>query len=223
MTDRMTDRPTVTFLLLTYNQEAAVGEAVAGVLRQTRPPDEIVISDDASPDGTWAAVEAAVAGYDGPARVVLNRNPKNLGLAAHLREAVARTTGDVLVVGAGDDVSLPGRVEALAPHFDDPRVIAAFSDTHTIDVEGRRLPDEPRRAPVGGETDVVSLAKRGGGVGAGAAYAYRRTCFEWPDHYPRSDPLRGPAAPVPGGVPGPTGRGPPPARRVPSLRRIHLA
>ena len=180
----MTKQPTVTVLVMTYNQEATVDEALAGVFGQTRPPDEIVISDDASPDGTWAAVEAAVAGYDGPARVVLNRNPENLGLAAHLRKAVALTTGEVVVFQAGDDVSLPGRVEALAPHFDDPRVMAAFSDTHTIDAAGRRLSAAGRKSYPGSETDVVSLAKRGGGVGVGAAYAYRRACFGWPGPFP---------------------------------------
>ena len=87
-----------------------MADAIAGALAQTWTPLEIVISDDASDDGTWAAIERAVAGYDGPHRLVLNRNPVNLGIGAHLSRLVGLSRGELLFVTAGDDVSLPERV-----------------------------------------------------------------------------------------------------------------
>lgn len=101
--------PLVTLLLLAYNQEASIGEAIAGALAQTYPKVEIVISDDASTDGTFAAMQAALADYRGPHRVILNRNAANLGIGAHLNRMVGLSSGELLFIAAGDDVSLPQR------------------------------------------------------------------------------------------------------------------
>ena len=100
-------------LLVAYNQQHTIAQAIAGALAQTWQPLEIVISDDASTDATFAAMQAAVAGYTGPHRIVLNRNPVNLGVGAHLSRCVALSTGEMLFVAAGDDVSLPQRCERV--------------------------------------------------------------------------------------------------------------
>ena len=96
-------------LLLAYQQAGTIEQAIRGALAQTHSPLEIVISDDASTDGTWAAIERAVAGYTGAHRLVLNRNPVNLGIGAHLNKMVALSRGELLFVAAGDDISLPQR------------------------------------------------------------------------------------------------------------------
>jgi glycosyltransferase involved in cell wall biosynthesis len=105
--------------LIAWNQEATVAEAIAGALSQTYSPLEIMVSDDASTDGTWPAIERALAGYTGPHRVRLNRNPVNLGIGAHLSRLVELSAGELLFVTAGDDVSLPTRCE---------RVVSAWLD-----------------------------------------------------------------------------------------------
>lgn len=109
----MTGRPLVTMLLLAYQQQSTIEAAVRGALQQTYTPLEIVISDDASTDATWATIQQAVAGYAGPHRLVLNRNPANLGIGAHLNRMVGLSHGELLFVAAGDDVSLPQRCERV--------------------------------------------------------------------------------------------------------------
>ena len=130
--------PLVSMLLIAYRQADSVGAAIAGALAQTYSPLEIVISDDASDDGTWAAIQAAVAGYAGPHRLLLNRNPVNLGIGAHLSRLVALSNGELLLVAAGDDVSLPQRcartVEAWLAQGRCPDLIA--SALIDIDVGG---------------------------------------------------------------------------------------
>jgi glycosyltransferase involved in cell wall biosynthesis len=108
-----TAAPIASLLLIAYNQQATIGEAVAGALAQTYSPLEIVISDDASTDATWAHIQRAVEGYAGPHRVVLNRNAQNLGIGAHLSRLVELSRGELLFVAAGDDVSLPQRCERV--------------------------------------------------------------------------------------------------------------
>ena len=103
------ERPPVTMLVLAYQQADTIDAAIRGALAQTHSPLEIVISDDASTDATWAAIQRAVAGYAGPHRLVLNRNPINLGIGAHIDRMVALSHGELLFIAAGDDISLPRR------------------------------------------------------------------------------------------------------------------
>ena len=100
-------------LLLAYDQRATVGEAIVGALRQTYANLEIIVSDDASTDDTFAAMQDAVAGYSGPHRIVLNRNAVNLGIGGNLNRMVELSSGELLFVTAGDDVSLPTRCERV--------------------------------------------------------------------------------------------------------------
>lgn len=132
-------RPLVSILLIAYHQADSIGAAIAGALAQTYEPLEIIASDDASADGTWAAMQRAVAGYAGPHRVRLNRNEHNLGIGAHLSALAQMAQGELLVVAAGDDVSLPQRceklVEAWLAHERRPDLLA--SALVDIDAEGR--------------------------------------------------------------------------------------
>ena len=124
-----TSLPQVSMLLIAYQQQHTIARAIRGALAQTYSPLEIVISDDASSDGTFAAMQATVASYNGPHRIVLNRNPHNLGIGAHLSHLVGLSTGELLFVAAGDDVSLPHRcktvVHAWLAHARRPDLIAS--------------------------------------------------------------------------------------------------
>ena len=53
------DKPLITFLLVSYNQEAYIREAIEGALAQTYSPLEIVISDDCSSDATFSLIKEA--------------------------------------------------------------------------------------------------------------------------------------------------------------------
>jgi glycosyltransferase involved in cell wall biosynthesis len=68
------NEPLVSMLLLIYQQQSTVEAAVRGALAQTYSLLEIVISDDASTDGTRAAIDHALDGYNGPHRIIRNTN-----------------------------------------------------------------------------------------------------------------------------------------------------
>uniref|UniRef100_E1TCP8 Glycosyl transferase family 2 n=1 Tax=Burkholderia sp. (strain CCGE1003) TaxID=640512 RepID=E1TCP8_BURSG len=106
-------RPLVSMLLVTYNQQQQIGDAIKGALAQTYEPLEIIISDDASSDATFAAIQAAVAGYEGPHQVVVRRNAVNQGISAHLSQLALMARGELLFVAAGDDISAPNRCERI--------------------------------------------------------------------------------------------------------------
>lgn len=111
-------RPVVTFALIAYNQEHYVAEAIAAAFGQTYSPLEIILSDDASSDSTFEIMQRAAANYNGPHHVVLNRNPSNLNIGGHVNAVAQIATGELIVLAAGDDISIPSRVKQLVQHWD---------------------------------------------------------------------------------------------------------
>ncbi len=112
-TSKTSNRPLVTFALFAYNQEEFIREAVNGAFAQTYSPLELIISDDCSSDRTFEIMEELVDGYSGNHRVILNKTNSNSGLACHLRSVANLASGELLVLAAGDDISVPERVTAL--------------------------------------------------------------------------------------------------------------
>lgn len=131
-------RPLVSVLLIAYKQQHVVADAVRSVLAQTYSPLEILISDDASGDGTFAAIEEAVRGYAGPHQVSIRCNTVNEGISAHLSRLAGMARGELLFVAAGDDMSLPQRctrvVETWLAHERRPDLIA--TDLADMDEHG---------------------------------------------------------------------------------------
>jgi glycosyltransferase involved in cell wall biosynthesis len=110
-------RPLVSILLIAFNQEAVIADAVRAALAQTYEPLEILISDDGSHDRTFEIIEATVRDYAGPHRVWTNRNAQNLGISGHLSALAMRAQGELLFVAAGDDVSAPERCERVVDYW----------------------------------------------------------------------------------------------------------
>ncbi|MGF6729973.1 glycosyltransferase involved in cell wall biosynthesis [Paraburkholderia youngii] len=108
-----TARPLVSMLVIAYNQAEQIGDAVRSALAQTYEPLEIIVSDDASRDATYAAIEAALAGYSGPHHVIARRNMVNQGISAHLSQLAQLAQGELLFIAAGDDMSAPERCERV--------------------------------------------------------------------------------------------------------------
>ena len=134
-----THEPLVSVVLLAYNQEKYIKEAVQSVLSQTFAPLEIILSDDCSKDNTFNMMESEASHYNGPNTIRLNRNPRNMGLAEHMNRALAMSRGEFIVMHAGDDISIPTRVEKLVARWRDqsPAVDLVCSYFEEIDVDGR--------------------------------------------------------------------------------------
>jgi hypothetical protein len=169
----------VTLVLLSYNQERYIEEAVLSALHQTYSPLEIVYSDDCSRDETFQRAKSAIDAYRGPHEVLVNRNDRNLGIVGNLRTAIGLASGDWVVVCAGDDISDSARVaEVAAAIRQNRRAQAVFSAFVAISDDGRELgtfvePGWPTCHP-----SIIDMVKNGGGVGPGATYAYHRRIID---------------------------------------------
>jgi glycosyltransferase involved in cell wall biosynthesis len=142
------DRPLVSFVLLAYNQEKFIREAIEGALAQTYSPLEIVLSDDCSTDNTFKIIQETAEAYRGPHKIRLNRNHRNMGLVPHVVQLNTMAAGELIVASAGDDISIPSRTEVLVGTWEKSgRPSAACSGVWSIDSEGRRCRDQPGPMP----------------------------------------------------------------------------
>ena len=97
------------------------------VLRQTRPVDEIIISDDCSSDNT-AEIGQKYA-EDHPGLISFFRNSRNLGIVDNFNKAVDMATGDYICVLGADNRLLRSYLEATSALLDaDDRLAIAYTD-----------------------------------------------------------------------------------------------
>jgi len=169
--------PTVTLGLVTYEQEAFVAEAVRAAIGQTHEPLEILICDDASPDGTFDRACEVV--HQTPTRhtVRLHRNPRNLGIGS-FNQLMSLATGDLIVIAHGDDVSLPERVGRIVRAWRASGASLVTSNAHVTDARGQVLGDALPHGVVP-RNGLVEIAGSGWNASLwGAVLAWHREVFD---------------------------------------------
>lgn len=106
--------PLVSFCIFSYNQRELIIEAIESAFEQTYENIEFIISDDASSDGTFDVIQNYIIKHRKKRVVKLIQNKQNLGTALHLDNIVRNyARGELIVVQAGDDKSVPHRVETI--------------------------------------------------------------------------------------------------------------
>ena len=132
--------PLASIILLTYKQEAFVEEALRSLLAQDWPNFEIIISDDASPDGTLEVVHRTLASVPTSVPVRILSSESNFGLASNWNRAVAAAAGEVIIASAGDDTSDPQRIRRAMELFaSDPECQALYFVCRTMDAKSQIL------------------------------------------------------------------------------------
>src|SRR5688572_29156461 len=67
----------ISVAMATYNAEAFVEKQIESIFRQTRLPDELVVSDDCSTDRSVEVIKRATTGCPFPVRIFVNA--RNMG------------------------------------------------------------------------------------------------------------------------------------------------
>jgi glycosyltransferase involved in cell wall biosynthesis len=110
----------VSVLLPVRDEAQYLSEALASVSAQTFSDFEAIVVDDGSADGS-AEIAEAHARADGRFRV-LRQEPA--GIVPALERARAEARGSLIARMDGDDVALPGRLEAQVDALADPALAA---------------------------------------------------------------------------------------------------
>jgi len=159
------ERPLVSFCLLFYNHREWFGAALEAAFAQTYRPLEIVVSDDASTDGSPELIQDYIAAHaPTDVFVAFNRNTCNLGVMGNWMKTLSLTHGELIFMAGGDDISLPERTERVVNAWlaDGKRAAVVSHAGYRVDTRGRSLgplPAPSMRAPLG------------------ALMAWRRDCY----------------------------------------------
>lgn len=100
----------ISVLIPVRNASPWIEEAVRSVAGQSLPPDEILVADDASTDGTAEFLESLAI-----PNVRVLRTDSNMGISWQLNRLVSTARGRWLARMDGDDISEPGRFAAQIP------------------------------------------------------------------------------------------------------------
>lgn len=175
----MNERPLITFVLIAFNQEKFIEEAVQGAFAQTYTPLEIILSDDLSSDRTFEIMQEMATAYEGPHSIILNRNEKTLGVGAHINRCMDLSHGELVVGAAGDDISLPERAEEIYKAWLDSDKTAFSLDSRyeMIDEAGKSINVSPERC-LPKEHQLHHFSKTIVNYVSGCTHAWHRKVFD---------------------------------------------
>jgi glycosyltransferase involved in cell wall biosynthesis len=128
-------RPSISVAMATYNGERYLPEMLQSLAAQTRLPDELVVRDDASDDGTVAIVKAFARRV--PFRVEVIAGTERLGYAQNFATAGRACSGRVLFFADQDDTWRPTKLATVTQQVGrrrSPR--AVFHDFALTDADG---------------------------------------------------------------------------------------
>lgn len=100
----MKSSPKISVVMITYNHEKFIAEAIDSILSQTYSDFELIIVDDGSSDKTMKIIQE----YDDSRIIILEQ--KNSGPSIALNAGINKSCGEFIAFMSGDDVSLPNRL-----------------------------------------------------------------------------------------------------------------
>jgi glycosyltransferase involved in cell wall biosynthesis len=140
----MTRDLTISVALCTHNGEKFLKDQLLSILNQTTPPREIVLSDDASTDGTVRVASSILADHrrlHPELEVLLLQNPTPLGVAKNFEQAILACTSNLVALCDQDDIWAAEKLKRMAGIFAArPGLMLLHSDARLIDEAGATLP-----------------------------------------------------------------------------------
>lgn len=117
--------PFLSICVMTYNRVGTLRETLDSVLPQLAdlPDVEVMVSDNASADGTEAFVRDLCARHP---RLRYSRNPVNVGFDGNVVACIENAAGEYLAFLSDDDLAPPGLLAALVADLREARPVAAY-------------------------------------------------------------------------------------------------
>jgi glycosyltransferase involved in cell wall biosynthesis len=161
----------------TYNQAAFLKQSVYSALNQTKPPFEIIVSNDCSTDTTRALLEQLL--IEIPNLIVIHQTV-NLGMCGNSDFCLREATGDFIVKLDSDDFLEYDYCEKLSILLEKyPEAGYAHSNIHQIDQDGKFQRDRIlTRNDIYMTSDKALLASVKGYRVAANIIMFRRTALE---------------------------------------------
>ena len=136
------DRPDVSLVVPVFNEERTIQEVVeqaVAVLEGDSRTFEVIVVDDGSRDGTWAAIERL---HTGDGRIKAVRFKRNFGQHPAMHAGLVRARGDIIVTMDGDLQNQPSDLPKLIAAVANGADVASGRRKGREDSWGRTLPSK---------------------------------------------------------------------------------
>ena len=149
--------PLVTIGLPTYNGGDFLRASLESLLAQTHRDFELVISDNASIDGTEVVCREFAAR---DLRIVYSRLPANIGGVANHNRVASMARGRYFMWAASDDVWRPTYIErCLAVLEADPTIVVAYTINALMNESGQLEREVAMGPPLDGDDTVMRFRR----------------------------------------------------------------
>lgn len=146
--------PRLSIGLPVFNGDDFLEEAIVSILSQTYSDFELIISDNASTDGTEDLCRAYAVR---DSRIKYFRNPKNIGATQNWYRVFELSSGEYFASAAHDDLYAPDYMEKCIAVLDqDPSIAVCYSKTRIIDEKSCPLDDDRISKMLQAKIDTVS-------------------------------------------------------------------
>lgn len=136
------DTPSVSVVVIAYNDAGLVGEAVSSALAQGPVVAEVIAVDDASSDATARVLDELSAAH--PRLKVIHRTQNSGGCGTPRNDGIAAATSPYVLFLDSDDVLPPGAAEALVRAAEEHRAPVTVGACVRRELpEGRDVPWMP--------------------------------------------------------------------------------
>lgn len=132
MPDYMRDKK-ISVAIATYNGERYIGALIDSILSQTRPPDEIICSDDASKDDTILILKEFARTSTIPIHII--ERESNVGIVQNFLCSFRSCTGDYIAYCDQDDVWLEDRLLQFQKVISNDTIHLICSPSYICDAE----------------------------------------------------------------------------------------
>ena len=130
--------PKVSVAIPSYEQKDFLRETIESVLMQDYDNLEIIVSDNASTDGTREMLLEYESKYPGLFKLIFQK--KNLGIRANHNSAYLACTGQYMAWLDGDDLMLPGRIKKqVAVMESNPNCVVCIHNIEVFDSDSGKV------------------------------------------------------------------------------------
>ena len=126
----------ISVVMATYNGEKYILEQLKSIWNQTQRPDEIIISDDHSSDGTVSIIQQFAQVTSAP--IILLQNQERLGYTRNFFRALEVAHGEIVFLSDQDDIWANKKIECCSKIMrEEPQIQALSTGYFVINASGQ--------------------------------------------------------------------------------------
>ena len=129
----------ISVVMAVYNGEKYIAEQLQSIYDQTRKPDEVIIRDDCSTDGTYNEIASFINENQLSDSWKLFKNVNNLGWKKNFYTASQDCTGDIIFFSDQDDIWHKNKIETMSAIMEEKTADCVYSECYFIDSDGNPI------------------------------------------------------------------------------------